>query len=299
MKWRVVLHWMPVGLAVLFLTGGFWFDGFKVEFWISGLLVMLADQVWRSEVVEKKVGVLVDRLDSKLSSDAQAIGIARLLANVSAGNRSDEVIGVMGRRALGGFLRGDFGSQVDQLVSYLTNDDQDYLRFKNKELIGKVVRELENLLPDGGVWCGISLISSASWKEESLQTYLNESRERARDGTLSVYRLYAVAVPSDELDDQIRLEKEDNIQVRRMNVKEGVEDISLVWAPKGIGKFGKLPPRDDLQWAVGGEYEPLALLKFRVENGGLSEMTAYRGDSREFNEARDSFVNHWRSPGSK
>ncbi|MDD9962635.1 MAG: hypothetical protein OXU70_11140 [Gammaproteobacteria bacterium] len=292
MTWRAVLHWMPVGLAILLLIAGIFINDLKVESWVSGLMVMLANQVWRSEVLDKKISVVAEKLDSKLPADAQAIGIARLLGQVSTDGRSGEAVSVMARRALGSFLRGEFGSQVDQLMNFLTNDDQHYLRFENKQLIGKAVRELETLLPDGGVWCGISLISSASWKEEPLQTYLTESRARARDGALSVYRLYVVASPSDELDNHIRLEKENNIHVRRMNAREGVEDVSLVWAPKSIAKrLGS----DDFQSAITRDHEPLALLKFRIENGGLSEMTAYRGDSKEFSIARDSFVRHWRA----
>ena len=198
----------------------------------------------------------------------------------------------MSTKALLAFLAEDYQRHVESLNGVIRHVDRS-MRLDGERLIGLAVRELERMLPSGCCWLGVTKISGQEWHEnKAIHDFLIRSRRRVRDRELRMHIIYAFESCSEEIDRQMREDRESGVQVKRWAGDiDSIDDISLVL--EHVDPAEQDAPADRIEDIL-DHYRPLCLLRFDVANGGLREMTGFRGGGVEFDNDLARFTRWWR-----
>ena len=246
---------------------------------------------------------MLDEVMATLRHDIAALAGLGLASEVvyepaASGHRPNmDALRSMSSRALLAFLAEDFHRHVEGLNG-ITRQVERPMRLDGERLIGLAVRELERLLPAGCCWLGVTKISGEEWHENrAIYDFHMRSRVRVKQEQLTMFVIYAFDTGSTEIRNQMREDDGMGVDVRLWDGSiDSIDDISLILEPAGDSSQRAVPPAtiNDVRDC----YRPLCLLRFSVANGGLREMTGYRGQSVEFQRDLVRFDQWWQASQS-
>ncbi|MBV8544695.1 MAG: hypothetical protein JO093_01215 [Acidobacteria bacterium] len=202
-------------------------------------------------------------------------------------------------------------SQASLLANSYKNDKQAEL--EDMSITFSLLREMEHRLPQGGVWLGITHITSkeswvAGFREGrgAFYEFVSRMRERTHAGSLHVFRIFCVRDLADfaGLKDVIDKERTANIHIRifKEDIANFPRDMSLLWQPRRRQWNGTSAlEEEDL---LGGERLQATLRKKNLEAScglvfrsvdlqTLAAVTICEPNSSEFGKLCDQFKEAW------
>jgi len=176
---------------------------------------------------------------------------------------------------------------------------------KHRSLAFLFLKELLTQLPEGGVWFGVTRLTSRKvWTEkknnEEFNAYRTRMWERVRAHQITVFRIYHFLSYHDfhqmrgVLDD----EHDNGVIVRYVISTTILPDMSLLWCPAGAADLERLQPNDinhltaDAMKAKG--FLPICGIEFDVKsNEQLNDVEVNDPDSEQFKTLLRNFVEAW------
>ena len=268
--------------------------GFIYQLFLSGLKI---------ESFSEEIKGYESKLDKAVEEVKRDLKIVASATEAFAASNEDTMpqneIQKMASESVNTFLRKYYKGLV-RSVNEFHSDVEHCIEFDHRDLIVKSVVELERLLPDGSIWCGVSLISDSEWDDGALKDFLLRSRERAKRDKLFMFRVYAT--PNHEVQDEDSIsalakdDQDSGVQVQINKSSENLKDISLAWRPKEGVKLSrkridsiKANPFEKIEEF----YDSVGLLVFDVVDGRLRKLTAHSPGSIAFDTEYVRFKNAW------
>ena len=278
--------------ATILVFGGFIVSGLGLILGIS------LQRIYVTRVVGKHSRML-DQVTDTIRHDVAALAGLGLASDViyqpaAGGTRSaGDTLRAMSSRALLAFLSEDYHRYVENLNGILRLPDRP-LRLDGERLIGLAVRELERLLPSNCCWLGVTKISGDEWRQnKAIHDFLTRSRVRVKNGEWTMRVIYVYEHCPAAIRAQMEQDEAMDVHVKHwVGDVAALDDISLVLQRASEGDHEPSKQTDTLDW-IRDHYEPICLLRFDVANGGLKEMSGFRGESVEFEDDFARFREWW------
>lgn len=233
-----------------------------------------------------------------------AIGAVLESAARHAGTASSEPIRAMAPKALIALLTGPYTELVRDVSRFSDRNSND-LTLDGRRLAEQATAELVEKLPPGSVWCGITRVATRAWQGEALQSYLQRSRTKVKNGKLKMFRLYVVNKEDEHNSDltrQVEDDREAGIVAKYASSKDDAPDITLAWRParqkRERTEHERLVDGDDVAFDVLDDVEyylPVGLLENDVRCGSVVRLTARTADSAEFMAYFGEFRRYWKN----
>ena len=228
------------------------------------------------------------RADAAILSTIRSLSLDTLYQNDS----SLDYVRAMSGRALVHFLARDYRKYIVRLEAII-RDSREKMEFDDERLIGLSVEELEGLLPEGSIWCGVSLLAEEEYRSEILEGFYSRSRAKVQNGTLRMRVLYVVGERAGWVSRE-RVENDADAGVEVRTTREELQDMSLIWKPKDtVVRANFMEGGADLFDMIDIMYEPVAYLEFGLSMGILRKLAVHPGTSDAFVGAYGKFRTDW------
>lgn len=276
----------------------------------AGLFVTMA--TWNENVLEMTKTVsqasadigshstMVDQVRGMLRGDTAVLSFLKWLSfdtlyQSTEGSTSKEYVRAMVGRALVHFLARDYKKYVDRLETII-RDPKQVIEFDDERLIGLSLEELEALLPDGSIWCGVSLVAKEEAESDILKAFYARSRTKVSNGTLKMRVIYVIGEGASWVSRE-RAEEDSKKGVQVRTTRKDLKDISLVWIPNPTTDASSNGEPTDL-FDVIENHQPIALLEFELSMGILRKLSVHSGTSDKFASVYTSFKTDWNAADS-
>ena len=273
-----------------------------IAFVLSGVELFLTMGRWNSQVASATSKVsdhasMVAEVRGMLRADAAILSTIRSVSldTIHEGSEGhQEYVRTMTGRALVHFLARDYSKYIDRLDAII-KDPHEKMELDDERLIGLSVEELERVLPNNSVWCGVSLVAAEEYESDTLKAFYSRSRAKVKNGELSMRILYVVGEKALWVSkEKAELDATSGVDVKTTG--KTLKDMSLVWVPRSTARKAKLENQGaDLFEVIEEYYDPAVYLEFGLSMGILRSMTVHPGSADAFGVAFEKFKEDWKS----
>lgn len=319
-------QWQPAGPAEWLITAGIvctviplfssasWTQDVKqigLAIFVAGVLVSLRtikDSV--SEIRNRLAGLeeTTTKLDNLESVSQLCRGIARFGGAVGGVaqlvSRSMEIEPPAHIRAAIRLLRDNAFEHIPAFTERLAGlyeNQKDNLVLEERYVVGELLRNLVESLPNGAFWFGTTRLTDG-WLAQSADPgyvhFADRLSGRGAHGEVHIFRVYCVQSSSavEKLRQHLDKQAHDGISIRTLVSDALPDDMSLLFLP--LTKPERLnhlrSSKNPLKELLGGENMPICGLKFDTRNvRSLERVEVCSGSSPHFTVLRKQFVDAW------